>query len=71
GEGQLSPLEWTLVRGAVRRKGAEQTPVASLDWATGFHSWMPVSCLQMGKWMLWESTEREIVHESPPASPPR
>ena len=65
GEGQLSPLEWTLVRGAVNSKGAEEAPLAGLDWSTGLNSWMPVSYFEMGKWMLREAAERKYVHQSP------
>lgn len=65
GEGQLSPLEWTLVRGAVNSKGADEAPFASLDWSSGLNSWMPVSYFEMGKWMLREAVERKYVHQSP------
>ena len=65
GEGQLSPLEWTLVRGAVNSKGADEAPLASLDWSSGLNSWMPVSYFEMGKWMLREAAECEYVHQSP------
>ena len=65
GEGQLSPLEWTLVRGAVNSKGAEEVPLASSDWSFGLNSWMPVSYFEMGKWMLREAAERKYVHQSP------
>jgi len=65
GEGQLTPLEWTLVRGAVNSKGADEAPFASLDWSSGLNSWMPVSYFEMGKWMLGEAQERKYVQQSP------
>ncbi|GAB5402794.1 MAG: hypothetical protein Aurels2KO_10250 [Aureliella sp.] len=65
GEGQLSPLEWTLVRGAVNSKGADEAPIASLDWSSGLNSWMPVSYFEMGKWILQDASKRKFIHQSP------
>jgi putative NADH-flavin reductase len=65
GRGALSSVRWTLVRGGLNARGADEPPVASADWAGAHNSWMPVSYRAMGRWMLREAAANEFVRAAP------
>ena len=65
GQGGFSSLRWTLIRGALNARGAEERPVASADWVGAANSWMPVSYTAMGRWMLEEAAANEFVQAAP------
>lgn len=65
GRGAFSSLHWTLVRGALNAKGADEAPVASADWPGAQNSWMPVSYRSMARWMLEEAAAGRFVKGAP------
>jgi hypothetical protein len=71
GRGAFSSLRWTLVRGGLNARGADEPPVASTEWAGAPNSWMPVAYQAMGRWMLEESVADRFVLAAPLVSRPR
>jgi NAD(P)H-binding len=65
GNGALSSLRWTLVRGGVNAKGKDERPVASADWSGALNSWLPVSYQAMGRWMIEEAAANRFVRSAP------
>lgn len=65
GNGALSSLRWTLVRGGLNARGKDEAPVASADWDGALNSWAPVSYEAMGRWMLEEAVANEFVRAAP------
>jgi putative NADH-flavin reductase len=65
GRGELSSLRWTLVRGGLNSRGADQPPVASATRAGAPNSWAPVSYRAMGRWMLEEAAANQFVQAAP------
>ncbi|MEL7061193.1 MAG: NAD(P)H-binding protein [Acidobacteriota bacterium] len=65
GRGAFSSLRWTLVRGGLNSRGADEPPVASLNWETAPNSWKPVSYRAMGRWMLQEAAANAFVRAAP------
>jgi hypothetical protein len=65
GAGAFASLRWTLVRGGLNARGADEPPVASLDWQGAANSWAPVSYAAMARWMLVESATNEFVRAAP------
>jgi hypothetical protein len=65
GRGSFSSLRWTLVRGGLNARGADEPPVASADWAGASNSWMPVSYRAMAHWMIQESAANAFVRAAP------
>jgi len=65
GDGVFASLRWTLVRAAVNSGGSSERPVASSDWPGALNSWLPVSYLDMGRWMLEESVANDFVRAAP------
>ena len=65
GDGALSSLRWTLVRGGLNSRGKDEPPVASPDWNGAQNSWSPVSYAAMGRWMLEEAAANEFVRAAP------
>lgn len=65
GQGAFSSLRWTLVRAGLNSRGADERPVAALDWAHASNSWSPVSYEAMGRWMLEECVANQFVRAAP------
>jgi hypothetical protein len=64
-EGAFASLRWTLVRAGVNAKGRHERPVASTDWGSGQNSWLPVSYVAMGRWMLEEAVANRFIRVAP------
>lgn len=65
GRGAFSLLRWTLVRGGLNARGANEAPVAAADWDGALNSWAPVSYEAMARWMLEEAAAETYVHAAP------
>ncbi len=65
GNGALSSLRWTLVRGGLNSRGKDERPVASVNWNGARNSWSPVSYDAMGRWMLEEAAANLFVRAAP------
>ena len=65
GQGALSSVRWTLVRGGLNAKGSDEPPAASADWPGAQNSWMPVSYRSIARWMLEETAADQFVKAAP------
>ncbi len=65
GKGAFSSLRWTLVRAGLNARGADEAPVASLDWQGAENSWAPVSYSAMAQWLLEEAAADAFVGRAP------